>query len=132
MLLADKRKHKSLKEWCRSTRWISCRNLRYSNPRCFDRTKNVCLFIEWSTKITQLSVWHILEMLYFAYCMDKYAKSEEESLIKICVSFVEINTDTECTGGRAGLMRRIANPVYVRICVSWGRSPVRTLNRTIV
>ena len=35
-------------------------------------------------------------MLYFAYCMDKYAKSEEESLTKICVSFVEINTDTEC------------------------------------
>ena len=70
-------------------------------------------------KITQLSVWHILEMLYFAYCMDKYAKSEEESLTKICVSFVEINTDTECTGGRADLMRRIANPVYVRICVSW-------------
>lgn len=31
------------------------------------------------------------------------------------------------TGGRVGLMRRIANPVYVRICVSWGRSPARTL-----
>ena len=83
----------------------------YKNPTCFS-----C----WSVR--QLSVWHILEMLYFAYCMDKYAKSEEESLTKICVSFVEINTDTECTGGRAGLMRRIANPVYVRICVSWGRS----------
>lgn len=64
--------------------------------------------------------------------MDKYAKSEEESLTKICVSFVEINTDTECACGRAGLMHLIANPVYVRICVSWGRSPVRTLNRTIV
>ena len=55
--------------------------------------------MELSTKITQLSVWHILEMLYFAYCMDKYVKSEEESLTKICVSFVEINTDTECTDG---------------------------------
>lgn len=84
--------------------------------------------MELSTKITQLSVWHILEMLYFAYCMNKYAKSEEESLTKICVSFVEINTDTECACGRAGLMHLIANPVYVRICVSWGRSPARTLN----
>lgn len=97
-------KHKSLKEWCRSTRWISCRNLRYSNPRCFDRTKNVCLFIEWSTKITQLSVWHILEMLYFAYCMDKYAKSEEESLTKVCVDFnIKNNTNTEPQQGRLDL-----------------------------
>lgn len=61
-------------------------------------------------------------MLYFAYCMDKYVKSEEESLTKICVSFVEINTDTECTGGRAGLMRRIANQVYVGMHVTEGRS----------
>lgn len=71
----------------------------------------MCLFIEWSTKITQLSVWHILEMLYFAYCMDKYAKSEEESLTKICVSFVEINTDTECACGRAGLKIKSRNPL---------------------
>lgn len=49
--MPNKIKHKSLEEWCQSTRWNSCRNLRYSNPRCFDRTKNVCLFIEWSTKL---------------------------------------------------------------------------------
>lgn len=83
--------------------------------------------MELSTKITQLSVWHILEMLYFTYCMDKYAKSEEESLTKICVSFVEINTDTECTGGRVGLMHQIANLAYMRIHVTWGRSPSCTL-----
>lgn len=55
-------------------------------------------------------------------------KSEEESLTKICVSFVEINTDTECTGGRVGLMHQIANLAYMRIHVTWGRSPPCTLN----
>lgn len=84
--------------------------------------------MELSTKITQLSVWHILEMLYFAYCMNKYAKSEEESLTKICVSFVEINTDTECACGRAGLMHLIANQAYVGMHVTEGRSPPCTLN----
>lgn len=78
--------------------------------------------MELSTKITQLSVCHILEMLYFAYCINKYAKSEEESLTKICVSFVEINTDTECACGRAGLMHLIANQAYVGMHVTEGRS----------
>lgn len=83
----------------------------HKNPTCFSR---------WSVR--QLSVWHILEMLYSAYCMDKYAKSEEESLTKICVSFVEINTDTECACGRAGLMHLIANQAYVGMHVTEGRS----------
>ena len=43
-------------------------------------------------------------MLYFAYCMDKYAKSEEESLTKICVSFnIKNNTNTEPQQGRLDL-----------------------------
>ena len=65
----------------------------------------MCVFLmELSTKITQLSVWHILEMLYFAYCMNKYAKSEEESLTKICVDFnIKNNTNTEPQQGRLDL-----------------------------
>ena len=65
----------------------------------------MCVFLmELSTKITQLSVWHILEMLYFAYCMNKYAKSEEESLTKVCVDFnIKNNTNTEPQQGRLDL-----------------------------
>lgn len=65
----------------------------------------MCVFLmELSTKITQLNVWHILEMLYFAYCMDKYAKSEEESLTKVCVDFnIKNNTNTEPQQGRLDL-----------------------------
>lgn len=65
----------------------------------------MCVFLmELSTKITQLSVWHILEMLYFAYCMNKYAKREEESLTKICVDFnIKNNTNTEPQQGRLDL-----------------------------
>ena len=81
-LLTDKRKHKSLKEWCWSTRWISCRNLRYSNPRCFGMRKR-----------------HI-------FCKVVYKT---------------------CTGGRVGLMHQIANLAYMRIHVTWGRSPSCTL-----
>ena len=42
-------------------------------------------------------------------------------------SLIKSGLQKLCTGGRAGLMRRIANPVYIRACVSCGRSPVRTL-----
>lgn len=42
-IMPNKIKHKSLEEWCQSTRRISCRNLRYSNPRCFGCAKNARL-----------------------------------------------------------------------------------------
>ena len=43
-------------------------------------------------------------MLYFAYCMNKNAKSEEESLTKVCVDFnIKNNTNTEPQQGRLDL-----------------------------
>lgn len=76
-----------------------------------------------STTFTLLSVWYILEIYISLVYLISIPKVRIFSLTKICVGFVEINTDTECTGGRVGLMHQIANLAYMRIHVTWGRSP---------
>ena len=126
--MPNKINHKSFEELSQSVhRWTRVGTCDTLIQGGLVTQRNVYLSSKVTYKFALLSVWYILEMLYFAYCMNKYAKSEEESLTKICVSFVEINTDTECTGGRVGLMHQIANLAYMRIHVTWGRSPSCTL-----